>query len=254
MPIAGRGFLAQHFSPHAERLADAVLFAAGVSDSRSTDLEEYRREAGELNDAISACRATGRRLVYFSSAGAVYGSYPPDVHEALLLAPVSAHGRHKAAIEGVVQASGIDFLILRLSNAVGPGQRRHQLVPAIVDQIQSGAVTVWRSAHRDLIDIADVVRLTLALVDAGVSREIFNLASGRSIEVADVVDYVEARLGRRARRTWIDRPDRYSVRIDKLKAALGPSAVSHMDERYYRTVIDSYLASIYRPIDLSIYR
>lgn len=244
MRIVGRGFLAQHFGAHPVQPRDAVLFAAGVSDSHCVDSRAYTQEAADVRDVVADCVVRGQRLVYFSSAGAVYGNYPPAVREDSLVAPVSEHGRHKAGIEAMLRESDADYLILRLSNAVGPGQRRHQFVPALVEQIQSGAVTVWRGAHRDLIDIQDVVRLTIALVEAGCRREIFNLASGRSTPVEQVVDEIEAQLETRAARHVIDRPDRYSVSIDKLRRTLGNDAVAHLNDGYFRRVIDRYLQGI----------
>jgi nucleoside-diphosphate-sugar epimerase len=253
MRIVGRGFLAHHFSSHPALPRDVVLFAAGVSDSHSVNARAYGEETAQLRDVLADCIHRRECLVYFSSAGAVYGDYPPGVREDMALAPVSEHGRHKAAIETLLCGSPVEYLILRLSNAVGPGQRSHQFVPALVEQVQSGVVTVWRGAHRDLVDVEDVVRLTVALLDAGCRREIFNLASGRSTPVEQVVDEIEAQLGVRAERRFIDRPDRYSVSIDKLRRTLGAEAVAHLTDGYFRTVIGRYMRSINRSVDLSIY-
>src|SRR5688572_29446142 len=157
----------------------------------------------------------------------VYGNYEEEVREDGPVFPREAYGRHKLALESVIRAAGVRHLILRLSNPVGAGQQPHQLLPALADQVRRGFVEVWSGAHRDLIDIDDVVALTDGLLASGAERETFNIASGYAVPIEEIVAYLEARLGTFVLRNYVSRGDRYRVCIDKLKATLPEPLFAH---------------------------
>ncbi len=242
MHILGRGFIASNFACLSELHARTVLFAAGVSNSRCLDEAEFYRELGMLNDAIRHCQMHDLKLVYFSSSGLVYGGYPHGTQEDGPSVPDTAYGKHKLAMERAIQASDVDYLILRLANVVGPDQKRHQLVPALYAQMQRGFVVIWKGAHRDIIDIADVVRITEQLLTQDVSRKVFNVASGISVPVEDIVAQLEASIGSPVTKQYIDCPDSYRVCIDKLKKTLGADRMNafRFDTDYYKRVISKY--------------
>ncbi|HYP40115.1 MAG TPA: SDR family oxidoreductase [Chloroflexia bacterium] len=242
MHILGRGFIASNFACLSELHARTVLFAAGVSNSRCLDEAEFHREIVMLDDAIRHCRVNDLKLVYFSSSGLVYGGYPGYTQEDGPSVPNTAYGKHKLAMERAIQASGVDYLILRLANVVGPDQKGHQLVPALYAQMQRGVVVVWKGAHRDIIDIADVVRITERLLAQDVSRQVLNVASGVSVPVEDIVAHLEASIGSPVTKQYIDCPDSYAVCIDKLKKTLGAANmdVFGFDTGYYKRVISKY--------------
>jgi NDP-hexose 4-ketoreductase len=242
MLIVGQGFISRSFTPLRERHPDVLLFGAGVSSSLCEDTGEFRREADLLYSAIRYCRERQLRLVYFSSAGMVYGNYEQEVREDGPVFPRSSYGRHKLAMESVIRLAGVRHVILRLANPVGPGQQRHQLLPALYDQVRRGFVEVWSGAHRDLIDIDDAVALIDALLDTDVEHDIFNVASGYAVVVEEIVDYLERRLGVFVLRNYIDRGDSYRVCIDKLRGRLAPALFEQFGPRYYQRVIDTYCA------------
>lgn len=241
MRIIGRGFVSRSFAALGGQHPDVLLFGAGVSDSLCEDPRQFQREADLLYSAVQHCRRSGLKLVYFSSAGMVYGNYEEEVREDGPAFPRSAYGRHKLAFESVIRLAGVRHLILRLSNPVGPGQQGHQLVPSLYEQVRRGYVTVWRGAHRDLIDIADAVRLTDALLRSGPDQDTVNLASGHSVAVEDIVTYLEERLGAFVLRNTVDRGDSYRVNVDKLRARVPAELAAPFDPHYYRRVLDAYL-------------
>lgn len=241
MHIIGNGFISTSFRRCETEHPDVLLFGAGVSNSLCEDAREFRRDADLLYSAIRHCQRHDLRLVYFSSAGMVYGNYEREVREDGPVFPRSAYGRHKLAMESVIRMSGVRHLILRLSNPVGPRQQPHQLLPALYAQVQRGFVEVWSGAHRDLIDIDDVVALSEALLVAGCDCDTFNLASGQAVRVEAIVDYLEQRLGVFVLRNYIDRGDAYNVCIDKLRSRLGPALFDQFGPRYYQQVLDKHL-------------
>jgi nucleoside-diphosphate-sugar epimerase len=241
MQIVGNGFISRRFVPLREGYPDVLLFGAGVSNSLCEDSREFRREAELLYSAIRYCQAHHLRLVYFSSAGMVYGNYEREVREDGPVFPRSSYGRHKLAMESVIRTAGVRHLIVRLANPVGPNQQPHQLLPSLTEQVRRGFVEVWSGAHRDLIDIDDAVLLTTALLDRGFDGDVFNVASGYAVAVEEIVDYLERRMGVFVLRNHIDRGDTYNVCIEKLRAALDPALFTRFGPYYYQRVIDRHV-------------
>lgn len=214
MEIQGTGLLARAFAA-LDHTDDAVtVFAKGVADSRTTAVAEFDRESRELAAAIEACRASGRTIVYLSGGGAVYGRRDSVRAEDDVPRPDTHYGRHQLACEAAIVASGVDHLIARIPNAVGPGQRAAQLVPALVDQVRAGRVAVNPGASRDLIDAADVAQLVRALLHAGARNVTVNVASGISVGVGDLVAHIERLLDTTAEHVVGDPapdPQRFSI-------------------------------------------
>jgi NDP-hexose 4-ketoreductase len=201
MQIIGRGFLARNLADAlAGRHPDVTAFAAGVSSTSVTAAPELDREAQLLYQTLRGCR----RLVFFSTASfAMYGSTSVPAPETGPLCPPSVYGRHKLALESCVRTSGADFLILRLSHLVGPHQRPHQLLPGLAGQIRGGEVTIHRGAHRDLLDVRELVAIVDRLLARGIRNEVLNVVSGVPHPVDRIVDGIERRLGVTARRTYV---------------------------------------------------
>lgn len=152
-----------------------------------TDESAYRREIASLREALALARDLNEPLVYFPGAP-IYGKFGDVVTEATPCRPVTRYGRHQAECEELVCAGPAPFLSARLSNAVGLSSNHRQLVPALIAQILRGHVRVEKFAHRDLIDVEDIVRLVQEMLSLGVRDEIVTVASGRSVPVSEIVE------------------------------------------------------------------
>ncbi|MFE6894397.1 NAD-dependent epimerase/dehydratase family protein [Streptomyces sp. NPDC057694] len=256
MEIIGRGFLARHLSALTGAHEAVTVLAAGVSSTAVASPESFAREAALVRDTAGRCRAEGRTLVFFSTASqALYGSCDTPAGEEAA-APVNPYGRHKLDLERRLEEeltdSDASWLVLRLSHVVGSHQRPHQLLPALVAQIASGDVRVFAGAHRDLIDVADVVACLDALLVAGTHRQVLNVAAGTPYAVEDIVRGVERQLGRTARWDVVDAGDRggcTTVRVDRLRRQAGDRAPAGGPE-YLERLLARYTAA-YRPASLT---
>jgi nucleoside-diphosphate-sugar epimerase len=237
MEIIGNGFLAHHLRSLEGAFPQVVTLAAGVPLPQNT-AAEYDRETALVNTAIERCRAADNTLVFFSTAAAgMYGNSSGIEDEPCT--PADRYGWHKLALEELIKRSGVRHLILRLTYIVGSHGRPDRLIPALADQLRSGAVTVYRGAMRDLLDVTDLVRIIDGLLRTGAGEEVVNVASGESVPIARIVDHLEARLGVRAARTYVDVDAPHRVSVAKLRRLLPDLAV--FPRGYYRTVIDRYL-------------
>ncbi|MFE2877630.1 NAD-dependent epimerase/dehydratase family protein [Streptomyces roseus] len=235
MDIIGRGFLARQLAEVAHRHPHAVVLAAGVSQVGLTDPVAFAREARLVRETARTCRETGRTLVFLSTASAAMYGAPGCTGREDCPHPTTAYGHHKRALEEVVRTAGCAFLILRLSHLVGPGQAPHQLVPALVRQVESGSVRIFRGVRRDLVDVRDFVQVLDHLLALGVTGEMINLASGFAVPVADVVTHLAALLGCEPRREIVNLGGDHQVSVQKLRSLLrwGTSAD-------YRATLDRY--------------
>jgi nucleoside-diphosphate-sugar epimerase len=234
MEIIGRGFLAGHFEPLAGRHPDVTLIAAGPSSLAITSPDVFSRETAMVSAILDDCRRLDRTAVLFSSAShAIYGHTAKPALESDRCPQASAFGLHKLGLEAMVADSGARWLIIRLSHAVGPGQRPHQFFPAMVRGVRDGHVRVFRDTYRDLLDVSDAVRAVDALLAAGVSRELVNVATGAPYSVETLVDRLSAHLGVSPEKEMVDpKPSRTLVSVAKLRSLIPGTPWPTADDSY----------------------
>lgn len=214
MDIIGHGMIARALTLYQHEHPDAVIFASGVANSQMTAASEYERELSLLYATLQQCAADGRRLVYFSSGGAIYGPTQSPRSEGTPPYPMTLYGRHKLFCEAVIRGSGARHLILRLANLVGPSQNRNQLIPALVEQIQKGEVIVYADATRDLMDVADFARILVSLLTLYPLSDTLVVATGVSHPIIDIITVLEDIIGKRAHKKMVagGDPQQFDVR------------------------------------------
>ena len=197
--VIGRGLVAQSLRRLVNHHPQAIFFASGTGDSTCRDQMIFSRERELLEAAIGDCRRAGLRLVYCSSAGAVYGCFPGMRDEETECLPVTPYGIHKLGCEALVRTSDVHHLILRISNLVGPSANACQLLPSLVRQILSGVVRVDREACRDLIRIGEFCEVLDELLENAGDQETVIMAAGISTTVQSLVWEIETILHLKAR-------------------------------------------------------
>jgi len=93
---------------------------------------------------------------------------------------------------------GVASVIVRPFNIYGPGQAGPFLIPSIVRQVLDPAIDAVRvqdlRPKRDYLFVDDMIEFFLALLRPGVSG-VFNVGSGRSASVAEIIELVSAAAG-----------------------------------------------------------
>ncbi|WP_030373427.1 NAD-dependent epimerase/dehydratase family protein [Streptomyces rimosus] len=242
MEIVGRGFIATNLATIANRHPDAVVLAAGVSSAVATSDAAFRRERELVEKTVERCGRERRRLVFFSTASSgMYGAPGCTGREDDPVTPRSPYAEHKWQLERLIQLSGTDYLVARLSHLVGAHQRPHQLIPALVGQLRTGRIQIRSGTRRDLLEVRDMVRITDALLSGGVSRQVVNIASGVPVPIEVIVDYLELRLGLFAEREYLSASDGGFVSIDKLHRLVSGFRFA---AGYHREALGAYLDSL----------
>ncbi|WP_199547936.1 NAD(P)-dependent oxidoreductase [Streptomyces sp. N35] len=172
---------------------DAVVNCAGLvagSAVRLTDLNA--RGPAALCEALQEA-APSARLVHFGSAG----EYGPTatrvpVAEDAPTRPQTPYGATKLAGTVAVAAAGLDAVVLRVFNPVGPGAPTAGLPGRLAAELlragPGGAVRVGDlSAYRDFVDARDVAEaVALAVCAPGPLPAVLNIGSGRATPVREL--------------------------------------------------------------------
>jgi CDP-glucose 4,6-dehydratase len=130
----------------------------------------------------------------FASSDQVYGPRAPTpTPETAPFDPAGPYAASKAAADLLArQLPGV--VVARLANVYGPGDRHEtRLVPGTIAAVRAGRAPVIRgdgSAARDMLFAEDAAEALLALAERGEPGEAYNVGSGESHSVREVVDAV----------------------------------------------------------------
>jgi GDP-4-dehydro-6-deoxy-D-mannose reductase len=140
--------------------------------------------------------ARGRRLL-FSSSAEVYGIVPEKeqpIREERIPAPRSPYALTKAFAERIALDAG--GIVIRSFNLVGEGQLPSFALPSFAAQLAAiarGAAPPRLEvgnleARRDFVDVLDAVAGFRLVLERGAERTVYNLASGESPSIAEMLD------------------------------------------------------------------
>jgi nucleoside-diphosphate-sugar epimerase len=224
--IIGNGMIAKVFSTYANR-NDVVIFASGSSNSKTANTGDYERERRLLSSTLAESK--DRKLVYFSTCSVT----DPSLRE-------TSYVQHKLQMEGLIREKSKNFLILRLSQAVGVSQS-----PTVLNflhaKIKAGETfELWTKSFRNLIDVEDIFKIADFIIDSGrFNCEVVNVASSRSISVLKLVEQLEKFLGIRANFEAVETGADYAIDVSQISGIANQVGVQ-FDSQYEVRLIEKY--------------
>ena len=157
--------------------------------------------AENLVEATTACSPAG--LIFLSTVD-VYGPQPAlPLTEGTMPDPSSYYAIGKLASERLLRRPGaVDcpVTVVRLPGVYGPGDRQKSIVGRFLASIAQGAPLVLRgdgSVLRDYVAVEDICRI-IGFFAASPCSGVFNLASGTSRPLRDVIAALSHAAGRPA--------------------------------------------------------
>ncbi len=185
---------------------DTVVNCAGATGGDAVTLAEVNARGPAVLCAALREAAPGARLVHLGSA-AEYGPGAPGtrVTESAPTRPAAPYGATKLAGTVAVTGAGLDAVVLRVGNPVGPGAPASGLPGRITRLLRTtdrdGVLRLGDlSAYRDFVDVRDVARATvLAATAPGPLPPILNIGGGQAVLVRDLVHLLAAKAGFRGR-------------------------------------------------------
>ena len=145
--------------------------------------------------------ASGRKLVFVSSGGTVYGEAGTlPIREDHPTKPISPYGVTKLTLESYAHlyavTHGLKFVCVRPANAFGPGQKpfigQGFIANAMTSMMHRHPVTVFgqRGTVRDYIYVGDLADGIVSALEKGRFSEIYNLGSGVGRSNMDVIEAI----------------------------------------------------------------
>lgn len=184
---------------------DVIYHLAGFSDvgaSWKSPRTAFRLNAEGTMSVLEAARTNRVHRVVLVSSADVYGIASPaslPLTETAPIQPRSPYGASKQAAEAIAgqyhRGWGLDVVVVRPFNHIGPGQSPNFFAPAIATKIAAaelaGGGTVTHgdlSPERDFTDVRDVVRAYRLIATAGRSGAIYNVCTGKAVAMSSILD------------------------------------------------------------------
>jgi UDP-glucose 4-epimerase len=178
---------AMHYIPSVE---DAPTLASEIN-------------VGGTKMLLDALASNPPKVFVFASTAAVYPDRSGPIAESCAPAPIDLYGRTKLEGERLIAGFAADTrtrrIIARIFNVIGTRETNPHVVPEVVEQLrtQAGPVRLGNlQTRRDYTDVRDVATALHHLLMAPPDADTFNIGSGQSTSVADLVRAAEAVLGR----------------------------------------------------------
>ena len=158
-----------------------------------------------LADAVRNNDINARILSVGSSEE--YGIYDMPMQESFTLHPKSPYSVARLSQEYMsklyVDRFGLDIVMTRSFNHIGPRQSTRFVIPSFVEQLVN--IASGKSENkmmvgnidviRDFTDVRDVVDAYWRIIKKSPNREVYNVCSGRGVKLRDIIDTTANHLG-----------------------------------------------------------
>lgn len=187
-----------------------VHLAADIpANRRSPAWSWLESNARATDNLLAAAAAAGVARVLVMSSGAVYGGAQPGqvFTESSPMNPATSYGVSKVLIEALASRAsaslGLPVTRLRLFNVTGPGEPAHLALGGLARQTlaatrgERDAITAAGdlTTERDLLDVRDAADAIVAASARGRMNTVYNIASGESTAIADVISRMQRLAG-----------------------------------------------------------
>jgi len=183
-----------------------VHLASGLIPS--SDQEDFSEELTRIIlptfELLQILAQKNIKIIYFSSAGTVYGNHKNLITEKTELNPLNYYGFSKLLIEQHIlflsRMDGLTYVIVRPSNVYGKcgviNKQQGFIEVAIERMLKGKSIEIWGSGRqtRDFIHVSDVSTIVCEIVTHDIKNEIFNVAYGKSYSLLQVIEILEKNL------------------------------------------------------------
>jgi nucleoside-diphosphate-sugar epimerase len=226
--VIGRGLIARTFEKY-ENNDEFLIFASGVSHSKSCTPDDFKRERGLL---LSGLRGLGsKKVVYFSTTSL----YDPDMRD-------TPYIRHKLNMEDLLRQHASAWHVFRLSNLAGASPNPSTVLNFFNSSIRLGhPFELWNHSERNIIDVADVFRIADHILGNGLFlNRIVNVANEKNYSVQYIVQCIESFSHKKAIFTEREKGATFGIDISDilpvcraLQIGFGPDYLPLLLEKYY---------------------
>lgn len=208
--IRDRELLEDIFNTFSIDIIVHIAALAGVRTSIVNPLEYIDVDVKGTVNLLEFSREHKVKKFIFASSSSVYGSNPVPFKETdSIKSPVSPYAAAKLAGELFCSTYnklyGIPIVCLRFFTVYGPRQRPEMAIHCFTRQIDEGKeISIWGdgTSSRDYTYIDDIVNGIVASISCKCSFDTFNLGNSNPISLNELIDIIERKLGKSARRVY----------------------------------------------------
>ena len=223
--IIGNGLIANLFRENDRE--NVVFFASGVSNSLETEKSAFLREENLLRKTLE--ENPEKIFIYFSTCS-IYDSSKNG----------SFYVNHKLRMEQIVEELSRNFLILRVSNAVGKGGNPNLLMNYLVNAFhQEKEITVHTLATRNLIDADDIKNITLKFINEKNYNKIINVAYLENFSTSEILEILEKYFNKSAKKSFVKSGQSYLISIPEVESYFTENNLTNK-EAYLCRILDRY--------------
>jgi nucleoside-diphosphate-sugar epimerase len=225
--IIGNGLVAKAFQFYGQN-REILIYAAGVSDSKSSTDNDFLREKELLASSIH--NNPDYRVVYFSTTSV----NDPDLQE-------TPYVQHKVKMEGLIRQQAARYHIFRLPNLAGHSANPNTILNFLVDHIRrEQPFELWKYSERNLIDVADVFRIGQYILENNLfPNRIVNIANEQNYPVKEIVRSIESHTGKKAVYTEKDKGSSFRIGISDILPICRSLGI-RFEENYLRNLLETY--------------
>lgn len=208
--IFERGDICGKISPKIMEGIDAIIHLAAIKGSgpaSQNPKEAMKTNVDGTRNLILLAKETGVKRFLFASTYLVYGEDCPlpckEEWEIPAESATDVYGKSKLISENDLQASGLDYSIMRLTNIFGYGSgiKFDEVISTFISRSIEGKPMVLYNRgkqKRDFLYINDFCNIVPELAfNKKAGRQIINTGSGRVMSVAQAAEVIKETMARR---------------------------------------------------------
>jgi nucleoside-diphosphate-sugar epimerase len=229
--VVGNGMIARRFETYQVN-DDFVIFASGVSNSKSIDDKAYQREKKLLQATVKENPA--KTLIYFSTCSI----YDPEEQ-------ASKYVLHKKDLEAFIQKNCKQFYIFRVSNLVGNSGNPNTVLNFFIQHIRNKInFHLWTNATRNLIDIDDMYRIADHILQNRFNpNTIINIANPTMYRVKEIISAIESWWKVKANYIAIEKGNPFTIDISVIAPVINSLSI-RFDKDYLINLLRKYYSEI----------
>ena len=178
MKIFVNGFIAKNLKKKKIRFLDNyVIYAAGISNSKTLNIKELKKEIATFNNFIKKYNRS--KIIIYISSMSIFDKYLKQ----------NEYIKNKLKIESIIKKKVKKFIIIRLTQIVGKNRNPNTITNFIYNNIKNNKnLNLWKGHKRNLVDIEDVLKILKTIVKKKfLKNKILNIYNTKSISVKRIV-------------------------------------------------------------------
>lgn len=226
--IIGNGLIASLFTENDQE--NIIFFASGVSNSLETKKEEFLREENLIKKTIT--ENPNKVFIYFSTCS-IYDSSKVE----------SQYVLHKLKMEQIITQLCPQYLIVRLSNAVGNGGNPNLLINYLVRSVKSSeTINVHTKATRNFIDTEDIKNIVIQLIKNKKFNKIINIAYPENYTIIEILEILEIFFQIKPKLNLVKSGSGYLIDIPDVQDYFNQHSLANK-ETYLHKILEKYYSN-----------